>query len=382
MKTGTILAILVLLLVVAFCLSFCTRRGKSNSETFDYPPFSIKRTTMYSSRYDLNTARKVNDSRSYYSVLHHGQTISFPQALEENTGVKGLWKVYHLKDAPRPALLAGSLALYLITEENDSLLLKPVNEGNSSFVSMQWLDSEDGQPGEKMELYSSNDTGFDCQLDGGRYLLINKSIVLDVQELSLSTFELFSGRTQDFYAETVLGFSPDKEQIVFMASNTMERGTYALVVYNFKTDQVYTIPFDRTETRLDEPFFAKSDWLLRFFSWKQNTDGTQTLEKRILNPLPNWEGHFFNEKSYSLSPVKEEMQAVFVAFIKEQFNVPDSNIRSEQFGSTMRYTITLDKSIIGISYLDDLQSVYMSPGLLDKDNAALLEAYRSNWESV
>ena len=63
-------------------------------------------------------------------------------------------------------------------------MVDPILEQSSDFASVQFLDSEEGQPGPFMEVFSKSDTlGMD-QLDtlkGGRYLLVSGHVVLDIQ---------------------------------------------------------------------------------------------------------------------------------------------------------------------------------------------------------
>ena len=139
MSSKTILILLVVVLFLFGCFYLFSRKGKilNTVETFNQPPFTIKKKNRYGSRYDINTARRVDDSRSKYQVYYRDQLIAFPDALEKTTGVPGLWKAYILKDAPQPAILAGSQSLYLITQENEAYQIKPVIEQNSDFISFQ-----------------------------------------------------------------------------------------------------------------------------------------------------------------------------------------------------------------------------------------------------
>lgn len=136
MKAGTLFALITAIVSIFGIFYFFSRKGRARSkvENINYPPFTIKKKNVYSTRYDINTANTVDNSRSYYSLYYQDQLISLPEALNQNTGVPGLWKVLILRDAPRPALLAGSKSVYLLTEAPDTYKITPVSEQHSDFA--------------------------------------------------------------------------------------------------------------------------------------------------------------------------------------------------------------------------------------------------------
>lgn len=369
MSPKNALTLIIATLIVAGIYYLYSRNelARSNIETIGYPPFTIKKKNTYSTRYDINTARRVDNSRTYYSLYYQDQMITYPGALEAKTGVPGLWKAYILKDAPRPALLAGSQSVYLITEEQNKLKVTPVSEQHSGFASLQWLDGADDQPDAKQELYASDDTGKDCQLSGGQFLLVNKSFVLDVSDLSIYPFRISADLTNHYSAGKVIAFSPDQENIVYMGHKYDGKDHYALLIYNFKSNQALTIPFDRTETRLHEPYNLHPDWLTTYFAWKQREDNNLVLERKALDSPPPWEGHFTKGQGFAVSPAKKEMLDVLAAFIRDYLQLSDTDIRLENFGADRQYAITLASHRLEISYLDELESVYFSAHFADKD---------------
>jgi hypothetical protein len=96
----------------------------------------------------------VNQTSIGYSIWHEGKPVEFPSALQTNTGLPFLWRVYALPDAPTPTLLAGSQSLYLIYIKDGQPVVEPVLEQSSDFASVQFLDSEGGQPGTFNEVFS------------------------------------------------------------------------------------------------------------------------------------------------------------------------------------------------------------------------------------
>ena len=383
MKTGTLLllsAIVIGLFILAYLFSRKVRPG-SHEETISYPPFKKKKKNIYSSRYDFNTGRTVDDSRSYYSIYYKDKLLTLPEALNLNSGVPGLWKVLILKDALQPALLAGSKSVYLITESEDTCKITPLSEQESDFASFQWLDSQNGQPGAKQELYSTDDTNKDCQFSVSRFLLINRSVVLDVNDLSIHPVNINWDQTQGYSENNVIAFSPDKKSMVFMGSKYDGKDYYALLTHNFISNHTQALPFDRTETRLHEPYMPAQDWLNTYFSWKQNAEGHEVLEKRSLDLLPAWEGHFTMEQSYSVAPVKEEMLDSLAAFIKEHLHLQEADVTIQQYETGKEYTFNAGHHKLEITYLDNIQTVYLSPHILDKDEDGCREAIRGVGEA-
>ncbi|MEM7369117.1 MAG: hypothetical protein AAF587_11000 [Bacteroidota bacterium] len=316
----------------------------------------------------------MDDSRSKYQLFYEDEAISFPEALSQNTGVSGLWKAYMLTDAPQPTLLAGSQSVYLITEENQAVNIRPISEQTSSFASLQWLDSLDGQPGIKEQVYATDDTGEECELTGGRFLLVNQTVVLDLKDLSIVPFQLRSSLTEDYSAMHVVAFSPDQRKIVYMGHIYQEsKDHYALLVYDFKTNEAQTIPFDRTETRLHDPFALSPMWLSTYFVWEDLSESGSHLQKQQLDSLSPWEGHFTREKSYSVSPAKPDMQEILANFAKDHLRLGDADVERETFGTDVRYSLSFGQSKLSISYLESMETVYMSPHLLDEDEKTCIE---------
>jgi hypothetical protein len=383
MNSKTFQGLLIAIVSISGVLQFlsCIGGTKSSVETIEHPPFTIKKKNTYNKRYDINTNSRVNNSRSYYSIYYKDQTVSFPQNFNKNSGVAGLWKVYILKDAPQPALLAGSKSVYLIIEEEGNAKMIQISPESSDFGSIQWLDSENGQPGIKQEIYSSDDTSLDCQLSEGQFLLINKRTVLNIADLAVYHFEPVAPLDNGYSSSKVIGFSPDKDKIAYMGSKYERSYYYAIIVYNFKTGEVKTLPFDRNETRLIEAYEVAPDWLAKHFEWKQKDDGSYGLEKIQYDTPPNWEGHFGRGKWYSISPVKIEMLDIMANFTKEYLQLSDAEVKVKNYNGDIEYVFTVGENIVEINYLDKLNSVYFSDNISDKDEEGCIKIVREVGEA-
>ena len=359
---------IIFLIMVLGIFSFFGCFGKrSTTETYDHAAFTIERKNTYGKRYDINTASRKDDSRSSYRIKYKGQEIPLPDALEKNTGVSGLWKAYVLEDAPEPTILIGSQSVFLIKEDNLQPKVIPINVQHSSFASLQWLDAEEGKPGNKEEIYASNDTGKDFTLKGGRHLFVNASVVLDIQDLSIYPIEISAGKTDEYSVNGVVSFSPGEENIAFMGSKYDGNDHYAIITYNIKTSDASTIPFDRTTTRLHEPHDLQEGWFNTYFEWIKESDGSEVLYKIEMDSLLNWEGSFDRSGNYSIAPVKVEMLDVFIEFLKNELKLAPEELKREVFDNKVSYELLKDGFRIGISYLETLESVYFSVHFTEKN---------------
>lgn len=351
--------------------------SRSKTERIEYPPFIIERTHNYNSRFDINTASRVDDSRTHYKIYYQDELLKLPGSLEAHRGLAGLWKVHPLPNAPRPTLLAGSREVFLITAEEESYQVITVAEKRSDFASWQWLDSEEGQPGEKQEFYATDDTGKPLELSGGKLLLINRKYVLDLQDLSITAFNENALYVNEFSPGRLVGISPDKEQLVFM-TRKYRGGDYehALLVYNYKKAQTSLLHFDRNETRLYEPHKPRTDWLPTFFEWKEQSEGSLALVQKEWEKLPPWEGNFSSRDAYSLSPVKYEFLPVFAQFCKDYLALDDSSFGKSYYGEKEEYDLKLGDNRIEISFLDQVNTVYLSTSLLDEDEEGSIKIIR------
>lgn len=147
-KKMVLLTILILSITLVIIFVFKNKsKSKADVVTIEYLPFTILKTSTENKSFNMNHGRMLTITYSDYTVLFKGASIQFPANLEQNTGLSGVWKAYILKGAPKPTILASSQSLYLKTEENDSIIIRPLNEQNSEFASLQSMDENNGQPG-------------------------------------------------------------------------------------------------------------------------------------------------------------------------------------------------------------------------------------------
>jgi hypothetical protein len=350
----------------------CKEAKKSSGEWLRYPPFSIQKRSITDRQYKPNEGTTSELIYTKYTVLYHDQEIEFPETLGANTGISGIWKTYYLKNARTPALLVAGKNVFLVTEENDAASIIPFENNFSSYASIQWLDENGGQPGQKTQILIGLDTT-DCLLDGGDFLLVNETTVLQINDLQLFHFVRNPDQTEGYFANQVVAFSPDQKDIVFMGSKSPETDAtqfiHALLVYNFKTNDVYTLAFDKTQTRLHLPYEADFSWFTSYFEWRQNEEGKIILAKKELKAPATWEGYFTKNESYELAPVVKEMHAAFVRFVIEYLHVKQEDVRAEAYGNLEKFSIQHLGVTLDITYLKELSTVSLSSSFMNKEKA-------------
>ncbi|WP_421798598.1 hypothetical protein [Haliscomenobacter sp.] len=353
--------------------------AKSTEKVFTYGPFTIKAAASTSFAADLKHGY-VKQTDVAYSIFYEGKSIQFPKKLETNTGLPFLWSVYALPGAPTPSLIAGSQSLYLIFVQDKTLVVKPLVEQSSEFASLQFLDSENGQPGLYREVFMDSDPAkmetLD-QLEGGRFLMISEHAVLDVKTLEIKRFNTQNESVDNYSFPSphgALAFSPDQTDVVFQAEfqswnaqdNELPETEHALVVYNFLNDHGYVVPYNDTETRMINVENNNAAWLNTYFEWKQDKNGKPKLQLRQLEKAPPWVGTYNPEDHYyTLYPVKLGMLPVFLNFVLQQIGGSEANILEDKTGEyTGRGLILASGELkLDINFKEDEQKLTFSKHL-------------------
>ncbi len=369
-KTSKILIITIMGLL-SFLSNFGCKNKKATIENIDYAPFTIQKQTMQKKNFNWNFGHSVSYTSTMYTVLYKGQPVTFPSPLEQNTGLPGLWKAYILKDAPQPAILAGSQSMFLITEEKKQIKIRTLSEVSSGFSDLQWLDSENGQPSRNNKLTISDDAEYSCVLEGGQYLLINGSAVFHISDLTLHPFNKHSSLLDGYYASKAVAFSPDKREVVFEASRSVGVTSYeyALIAFDYKKDEAYVVPFNQTDTRMESIWDINPHWLNTFFEWQKTENGSFKLKKRELDKLPPWQGKFSDDGNFfSLKPAKREMTEAILGFVTEYLQIKDLDIVDElKYKSKATYVhFRYRGSKFTIGYFEEQKSAHFSTYLYDE----------------
>jgi hypothetical protein len=356
------------LLMLQFILSLfgCKKAPAITTTTSEMGPFTIETITEKGKTYNINYGKTDYTSISY-AIKYKGGPLQFSDALETNTALPGIWRVFKLSEATTPTLLLGSQSLYLVTLEHDKPVIKTLFEQGYDFASIQWLDSESGQPGEYREIFSSDEYDTGTALSGGRYMAVSHAVVLDTRTQDVFPYNT-NNEPIDGYNITgnnVVAFSPDSTQLIYRGSKNDETNYeithWALLSYNFRTRKTYAVPFNKAACNLKDESRMTAEWVADYFEWTDQEDGTLKLAARNLTSPPNRKGILHYERNqgyhYTLDPVKESMRDHLSAFVQGELKLDPSQIYriDGDYGNKMyvKYNDTILVMIYG-EYGNDL----------------------------
>ncbi|MBL8341658.1 MAG: hypothetical protein JNL30_09335 [Rubrivivax sp.] len=227
-----------------------------------------------------------------FSVRWRGREVEVPVV------GRRFWRVLRLADAPRPALLVSTTDFHLLTEEDGQLRVQSLGPKSTNIARVQWLDSEQGQPGPVLMFGIERvlpDDG--TLLRGGRWLRLPYNRMLDVKTLTLHETRprapqregvaLPALRADDSPA---LMLAPDQGSYVtgvaiYDRARHLATGKvhyrHALVVLHITgAEEAYALPLDRSVTRYIDGSDFSVPWLQHHFEWKRDAAGRDRLEAR------------------------------------------------------------------------------------------------------
>ncbi len=338
--------ILLTLLIIFASYLYTLAKGKIEaskylSKDIPYGPFTI--TISGKKEVDTKTG-VVNYTDVTYGIFHKGKSVVFPDIERDKNGATFFKTVFALPNVPDPTLLVRNPRNYLVYLKNGV----PVVEAIHNFESIQFLDSQNGQPSQRLESIWNNEVSNLEHLDsieGGRYLLVDSKTIIDLQ-----THKIWEIKRDNNYLENydfpsppsppfALAFSPDQKSIVFKAEfqawNAADKdlpdSNNALVAYDFEKDSAYLVRYDDTDTRMTNKFKdIDLKWLDTYFEWKKTLEGDR-LQLRQLKKLPNWTGRFDPDyNNYTLYPVNLGMLPIFLDFALEQIGGSKDNIVQDE----------------------------------------------------
>ncbi len=381
MKTLIILLVLIAAFIAAGIVLFVYRMNRvvTSSKETQYGPFVIKADASTAKTFNMNYGM-VDQTTVRYSIWFDGQPIQFPEDLQTNTGLPFLWKVYVLADATEPTLLAGSQSLYLIYLKEAKPFVEPLLVQSSDFASLQFLDSNEGHPGKRFEVFMSSDAdGMETveSLKGGELLLVSDHLVYDVVSRKKWLVNQSNQRIDNYYfpsPQGVIALSPDRKSLVFRgvfeswntATEDLPDSEHAIVVYDFELDTGYVVKYDDTETRMTNADEIDIHWLNTYFDWNRTADASDRLKLRTPEKPTPWRGRYKeSDHYYYLYPVKASMLPVFLDFVLSQMNWNNSNILSDETGDfTGRQMVLGDaRTKLDIVFKEDEQEISFSKHL-------------------
>jgi hypothetical protein len=351
MQKSKYMIVIIVLLIIAGLFFYFRSHASSEVRDHSYGPFVIRLEQFSTRDIDMNYGWVTRKNISY-SVLHQGKVVSFPSALQSNTGFSHLWRVYILKDAPVPTILAGSQSLFMIKAKGDAYEVEAMDVQTTDFIKFQWLDGEEGQPSPAFELFMANESTSLESLDtlvGGDYLMINQKMVLHVPTMDEFSFDQDRNHIHDYEKSgDAIAFSPDKSIIVFpgyfQTWNSNKTPTYgnALISYDFRKDIKTVLPYSKNDTRLYRPENLHYQWFVHNFEW--DTSGTTSQLKYIKKEkLDLWQG-YFRETAFYLYPVADTMLPILREFILNYMKWSPEAVLSDKHQEYTGWTVQMGQT--------------------------------------
>jgi hypothetical protein len=380
MRLSYVLFALVVLGCAAAVVVYARNRPREAAPPFAAGPFTVETLeTRISTGAFPNTSGNPFATRPLvqYAVRYRGQVVGVP--VDGDDPQEAFWDARVLADAPRPAVLVGSLGVWLVTEGEGQPAITTLAAPTDDFATLQWLDVDGGQPGAEITLSMLDAPTSPRALSGGRRLLVNRRTVLDVSTLQVREITPTAYNPDlDGYSpsgESVRMTSPDGRQVVFAATRNAGEGygyDFALVAVDVETNRAYAVPFLRTPTRFGSVWDIDRAWLAHYFDWRPGDDGLRLHYRDDVEPLP-WHGrvtHFSGDMvEYRIDPVAVEMQALLAGFIER------TEAAERLPGEDGRLLLKAGEDVLNVSYDAERRSVvlYAEPSSPRLPGAARIE---------
>jgi hypothetical protein len=222
-----------------------------------------------------------------YTVRWNGKPVEVPVI------GRRFWQALDLPRARRPALLLiTGPRMHLVVDEGDRLDIRPLAPESGS-DSLQWLDSASGQPEppiRRLGLDRIADTP-NTTLDGGRWLYVNRRLLLDTHALSTVSVEPWHRRGEgeavvEVNASTTdaIALSPGRTRFVLPAegqdyTRNGERFE-ALMLIDTASGKPEVLRLDRARTPYGTLFDVDGAWIAARLRWVTRDGGRETLVAR------------------------------------------------------------------------------------------------------
>ena len=203
------------------------------------------------------------------------------------------WQVLHIPRAERPALvLINGPRMHVVVDAGGRLAICPLAPDSGS-DSLQWLDSVSGQPTPPLRSLGLDriaDTP-NTTLDAGRWLYVNRRLVLDTHTLTTVTVEPWLNQGQGeaviaFNASTTdaIALSPGRTRFVLAAegqdfTRNGERFD-ALMSIEMATGKPEVLRLDRARTPYGDVLEIDAAWIAAHLRWVSEAGGRERLVAR------------------------------------------------------------------------------------------------------
>jgi hypothetical protein len=317
---------------------------------------------------------------SDFEVRYRGTPVKL---IDGNAQVSRFSEAKFLEGAPRPAILASEAGTYLISEQNGQLSIEVLASATTDFATWQWLDGDNGQPAPPTNITVRDASAEPRWERGGHLLLLNRRVVLDVATLKhypvvVNTDEILQ-KIGGYNAgnEPTRAMSPARTQLL-MIGNRYEntRFEYGLVVVDYATGRVYSVPFDRNALRFESVWDATPEWIARNFEWTRDKSGIEHVQlRKDFKPSP-WQGKLRGTRprvDYLLYPTEPQVADEFYGYLQRAFGASTAALPgSSQLPNTR--VVAVSGSLFYLFYNASEKTLFLSAA--GAPNADLSANYR------
>jgi len=305
--------------------------GQAVAKTWTVGPFTVEAVErrISSGRFpNISGNPFERTSVTNFRVLHKGKPIVPPGTQAER--VPPWDDVRQISGAPQPALLLMEVGAYLLIEKDGQPYLQELAPRELTATGWQWLDSLNGQPGSMQVVGLAHRPDHVLELTGGRWLAIFGKTVLDTKTLAVHRYAFDSSSLADFYvgdaSRTALAFSPAGTRFVVKGerdrlgeNDPAKYYEYALIAFDFETQQGTVLPVDLGRWRLPSGENIDAAFAQRMVGWRRGPDGREEAFLREDRRAPHWLGRLTEFKEYELQPVTPAMQGALADFLEHEF---------------------------------------------------------------
>ena len=221
-----------------------------------------------------------------YSISHRGRNVVVPGLGERH------FQVLELPDAPRPALLlASGMNYHLVVDEGDHAEVRDLAP-QASDGALQWLDSDNGQPGPQSAGYGLDriDSPPNLRLAGGRLLYLRHRVVLDVGTLTARPVEPWwhQGKGKgdvemNASNSPAIALSPGRTRFVLAGDGrdwASDERFQALLVVDLATGKPDGVRIDASLVGPGQGVPIDAAFVARHYRWEHDARGREVLALR------------------------------------------------------------------------------------------------------
>ena len=278
---GWIVVGLLLASLVVSGVAHSTARGQAEAFRVQVGAFTVlaERHTISAAGFPEGTMNPFRRTAVHrFQLRHDGRPLSVAPPGRPDQAVASFNMVYHLADAPRPALLVPArLGVHLLDQGDHGVHMQALPVMEQPVVSLQWLDATAGQPGPTVSPRLQAHAPASLRLQGGRWLLVNRSVVVDVDTLQAHPVRPWIPQGSDqpmaglnASTEPALAFSPHGSQYVTLAGGAdgaPEGGDRALLVVDIPTGNPYGVAIPPRLRADVDAGRVDAAWISRHFVW-------------------------------------------------------------------------------------------------------------------